>query len=130
MHFECFSLNVLLGLYGSEKIEGIFLDLSHLEDIVDFTTEAFAGMKKLRLLKVYHSYRISRDFRATFNNKENYKMRFSHGLKFCSNDLRYLYWHGYSLKSLPNDFSPKHLVELSMPYSHIEKLWKGIKVLL
>ncbi|WKA11599.1 hypothetical protein VitviT2T_029080 [Vitis vinifera] len=47
--------DVLKRNMGSEKIEGIFLDLSHLEDILDFTTEAFAGMKKLRLLKVYNS---------------------------------------------------------------------------
>ncbi|KAJ9676215.1 hypothetical protein PVL29_024958 [Vitis rotundifolia] len=86
-------------------------------------------MKKLRLLKVYNSKSISSDFGDTFNNKVNCRVRFAHEFKFCSNDLRYLYWHGYSLKSLPNDFSPKHLVELSMPYSHIKKLWKGIKVL-
>ncbi|KAL6315738.1 hypothetical protein AAG906_006600 [Vitis piasezkii] len=107
----------------------IFLDLSHLEDILDFSTEAFARMKNLRLLKFYHSKSISRDFGDTFNKKVNCTVRSAHEFKFCSNDLRYLYWHGYSLKSLPNDFSPKHLVELSMPYSHIEKLWKGIKVL-
>ncbi|XP_034680095.1 disease resistance protein RPV1-like [Vitis riparia] len=121
--------NVLKENMGSEKIEGIFLDLSHLEDILDFTTEAFAGMKKLRLLKVYNSKSISGDFEDTFNNKVNCRVRFAHEFKFCSNDLRYLYWHGYSLKSLPKDFSPKHLVDLSMPYSHIKKLWKGIKVL-
>ncbi|WKA11595.1 hypothetical protein VitviT2T_029076 [Vitis vinifera] len=122
--------DVLKRNMGSEKIEGIFLNLSHLEDTLDFTIEAFAGMKKLRLLKVYNSKSISRDFRDTFNNKVNCRVRFAHEFKFCSNDLRYLYWHGYSLKSLPKDFSPKHLVELSMPYSHIKKLWKGIKVLL
>ncbi|XP_034676051.1 disease resistance protein RPV1-like isoform X2 [Vitis riparia] len=121
--------DVLKRNMGSEKIEGIFLDLSHLEDILDFTTEAFAGMKKLRLLKVYNSKSISGDFGDTFNNKVNCRVRFAHEFKFCSDDLRYLYWHGYSLKSLPKDFSPKHLVDLSMPYSHIKKLWKGIKVL-
>ncbi|KAL6315719.1 hypothetical protein AAG906_006581 [Vitis piasezkii] len=121
--------DVLKRNMGSEKIEGIFLDLSHLEDILDFTTEAFAGMKKLRLLKVYNSKSILGDFGDTFNNKVNCRVRFAHEFKFCSDDLRYLYWHGYSLKSLPKDFSPKHLVDLSMPYSHIKKLWKGIKVL-
>ncbi|KAL6316123.1 hypothetical protein AAG906_015953 [Vitis piasezkii] len=121
--------DVLKRNMGSEKIEGIFLDLSHLEDTLDFTTEAFARMKNLRLLKVYHSKSISRGFGDTFNKKVNCTVRSAHEFKFCSKDLRYLYWHGYSLKSLPNDFSPKHLVELHMPYSHIEKLWKGIKVL-
>ncbi|KAL6315735.1 hypothetical protein AAG906_006597 [Vitis piasezkii] len=119
--------DVLKRNMGSEKIEGIFLDLSHLEDILDFTTEAFARMKNLRLLEVNHTFKNK--VNCTFKNKVNCRGQSAHEFKFCSNDLRYLYWHGYSLKSLPNDFSPKHLVELSMPYSHIEKLWKGIKVL-
>ncbi|KAL6315739.1 hypothetical protein AAG906_006601 [Vitis piasezkii] len=116
--------DVLKRNMGSEKIEGIFLNLSHLEDILDFTTEAFAGMKKLRLLKVYNSKSISGDFGDTFNNKVNCRVRFAHEFKFCSDDLRYLYWHGYSLKSLPKDFSPKHLVDLSMPYSDIKNFGK------
>ena len=55
-------------------------------------------------------------------------MYFSHNLKFHSNDLRYLYWYGYSLKSLPDNFNPERLLEFNMPYSHIKQLWKGIKV--
>ncbi|XP_034677332.1 disease resistance protein RPV1-like isoform X3 [Vitis riparia] len=110
---------------GSEKIEGIFLNLFHLQETIDFTTQAFAGMSKLRFLKVYQSPKISRNF----EDKENFKVRFSSSFKFCYDELRYLDLYGYSLKSLPNDFNAKNLVHLSMPCSRIEQLWKGIKVL-
>ncbi|KAJ9676203.1 hypothetical protein PVL29_024951 [Vitis rotundifolia] len=85
-------------------------------------------MNRLRLLKVYNSKNISRNFKDT-SNMENCKVNFSKDFKFCYHDLRCLYFYGYSLKSLPNDFNPKNLVELSMPYSRIKQLWKGIKVL-
>ncbi|KAL6315723.1 hypothetical protein AAG906_006585 [Vitis piasezkii] len=98
---------------ATEKIEGIFLNLSHLEEMLYFTTQALAGMNRLRLLKVYNSKNISRNFKDTSN------------METCKVPIFY----GYSLKSLPNDFNPKNLVELSMPYSRIKQLWKGIKVL-
>ncbi|KAJ9707491.1 hypothetical protein PVL29_002496 [Vitis rotundifolia] len=84
-------------------------------------------MNRLRLLKVYKSD-ISRTFEDT-SKKANCKVHFSQDFKFHYDDLRLLYLHGYSLKSLPNDFNPKNLVDLSMPYSHIKHLWEGIKVL-
>ncbi|XP_048435714.1 disease resistance protein RPV1-like isoform X2 [Pyrus x bretschneideri] len=40
------------------------------------------------------------------------------------NSLRYLYWLGYSLESLPSKFSPENLVELHMPWSRVKKLWQ------
>ncbi|RVW94997.1 putative WRKY transcription factor 19 [Vitis vinifera] len=112
---------------GSEKIEGIFLNLFHLQETIDFTTQVFAGMSKLRLLKVYQSDKISRNSEDTFK-KENFKVRFSSNFKFCYEELRYLDLYGYSLKSLPNYFNAKNLVHLNMPCSHIKQLWKGIKV--
>ena len=110
-----------------KKIEGIFLNLSDLGEILDFTTQAFSRMNRLRLLKVYKSKKISRNFKDT-SNKENSLVKFSKDFKFCYDDLRSLYLYGYSFKSLPNDFNPKNLVELSMPYSSIKQLWTGIKV--
>ncbi|CAN6722886.1 unnamed protein product [Malus baccata var. baccata] len=38
--------------------------------------------------------------------------------------LRYLYWWGYPLESLPLKFSPENLVDLHMPCSQVKKLWK------
>ena len=95
--------------------------------MLDFTTQALARMNRLRLLKVYKSKNISRNFKD-ISNMENCKVNFSKDFKFCYHELRCLYFYGYSLKSLPIDFNPKNLVELSMAYSHIKQLWKGLKV--
>ncbi|KAJ9676005.1 hypothetical protein PVL29_024807 [Vitis rotundifolia] len=119
--------DVLKKTMGSEKIEGIFLNSFHLKETIDFTTQAFVGMSKLRLLKLYQSGEIPINFVDTL--EENFKVHFSLNFKFCYDELRYLYLCGYSLKLLPNDFNVKNLVHLSMPYSHIKQLWKGIKVL-
>ena len=51
-----------------------------------------------------------------------------HGLKHLSNDLRYLDWSEYPLKSLPSSFQPDELVKLYLCHSKIELLWEGIKV--
>ncbi|XVF81825.1 hypothetical protein PTKIN_Ptkin15bG0187100 [Pterospermum kingtungense] len=51
-------------------------------------------------------------------------------LKFLSNELRYLRWDYYPLKSLPSSFNPKNLVELRLGYSKIELLWSEDKDLL
>ncbi|GAU48619.1 hypothetical protein TSUD_133500 [Trifolium subterraneum] len=51
------------------------------------------------------------------------------GLDSLSDKLRYLEWHRYCLKSLPSKFSAKLLVELSMPYSNLQKLWDGVQKL-
>ncbi|CAN6685246.1 unnamed protein product [Malus baccata var. baccata] len=46
------------------------------------------------------------------------------GLQSLPNSLRYLYWQGYPLKSLPSNFSPQNLVELRLPCSFVgAKLW-------
>ncbi|KAH7568386.1 hypothetical protein JRO89_XS07G0285200 [Xanthoceras sorbifolium] len=65
-------------------------------------------MRNLRLLKISN-------------------IRFSNELEYLSDELRYLKWHGYPLKSLPSNFQPKHLFKLDMCYSNIQYLWKGIK---
>ncbi|KAJ9676174.1 hypothetical protein PVL29_024929 [Vitis rotundifolia] len=107
---------------GTEEVQGISLDLSRLKEI-NFTNEAFAQMKKLRLLKVYKS-----NFLMDFK-REECKVHFSRGFKFHCEELRHLYWYEYPLKSLPNTFNLKNLVDLNMPYSQIKQLWKGTKVL-
>ena len=103
----------------------MFLDLSNLEEI-HFTAGAFAQMNRLRFLKVYKS-RDPRDEVCT-SQKEECKVQYSRDFQFHYDDLRYFYWHGYPLRSLSFDFNPKDLVDLSMPYSNIKQLWKGVKV--
>ena len=53
----------------------------------------------------------------------------NHDPKHLPNDLGFLDWSGYPLKSLPASFLPNELIELHMCCSNIELLWKGTKVI-
>ncbi|KAF8084565.1 hypothetical protein N665_0712s0011 [Sinapis alba] len=51
------------------------------------------------------------------------KLNFPEGLKFSLEELRYLHWHKFPLKELPEDFTPNNLIDLKLPYSNIIRLW-------
>ena len=102
---------------GTEAIEGILLNLSRLMRI-HISTEAFAMMKNLRLLKIYW------DLESAFMREDN-KVKLSKDFEFPSYELRYLHWHGYPLESLPLGFYAEDLVELDMCYSSLKRLWEG-----
>ncbi|ESQ28700.1 hypothetical protein EUTSA_v10019468mg [Eutrema salsugineum] len=53
----------------------------------------------------------------------------SHGLSYLSPNLRLLCWVYYPMACLPPNINLNFLVELNMPYSKLEKLWDGIKVI-
>ncbi|AED95222.1 Disease resistance protein (TIR-NBS-LRR class) [Arabidopsis thaliana] len=100
---------------GSEEIEGLFLDTSNLR--FDLQPSAFKNMLNLRLLKIYCS-----------NPEVHPVINFPTGsLHSLPNELRLLHWENYPLKSLPQNFDPRHLVEINMPYSQLQKLWGGTK---
>ncbi|KAI7742181.1 hypothetical protein M8C21_029940, partial [Ambrosia artemisiifolia] len=71
--------------------------------IIDPT--CFSNMTKLKFLRISN-------------------VHFPQGLKYLSNDLRILEWYGCSLKSLPSMFKPKHIYELEVCSSQLERLWK------
>ena len=100
---------------GTEQVEGIFLNLSELEEI-EFNTESFRRMNKLRLLKIFKSRRMDCRVQVTL------------GSGFPLNKLRYLYWDEFPMKIWPPDFHPKYLLELHVQFSRLEQLWKGNKV--
>ncbi|KAL1074994.1 hypothetical protein V6Z11_D11G328100, partial [Gossypium hirsutum] len=103
------SYNVLSENNGTEMLRGIELDMSQLAKL-ELEPTAMMKMRKLRFLKFYHSYgRI-----LLFN-----------GLLSLPEELRYLYWEGYPLRSLPTKFDLGYLVELDMRKSHLEQLWEG-----
>ena len=56
------------------------------------------------------------------------KVHLDQGLEYLPEELRYLYWHQYPLKTLPLDFEPENLIELNLPYSKVEQIWEGKKV--
>ncbi|KAK0592623.1 hypothetical protein LWI29_022439 [Acer saccharum] len=46
---------------------------------------------------------------------------------YLSNNLRFLKWHGFPLKTLPSNFQAQYLFELNLCDSQINYLWKGMK---
>jgi hypothetical protein len=76
---------------------------------VNLNSRAFIKMQKLRLLKLDH-------IRLTGNNKHIPK------------ELRWLRWHGFPLKFLPNDFYPRNLVVIDLQYNNLRRVWEVPKV--
>ncbi|CDY35457.1 BnaC03g62030D [Brassica napus] len=84
----------------------------------DLNPTAFENMLNLRFLKIY-----------SCNDKSISGVHLPKGLESLPNELRLLHWENYPLQSLPQDFDPGHLVELNMPYSQLQTLWRGTKKL-
>ncbi|KAH9783073.1 Disease resistance-like protein DSC1 [Citrus sinensis] len=102
---------------GTDSIEGIFLDMSKIREI-HLSSRAFACMTNLRMLKFYV---------PKLSKLSDVKVHLHNGLDYLSDELRYLHWHGYPLKTLPSNFSPENLIELNLPYSKVEQMWEGKK---
>ena len=78
-------------------------------------------MTRLRLLKIYWAHEST-------SMREDTKVKLSKDFEFPSYELRYLYWHGYPLESLPSSFYAEDLVELDMCYSSLKQLWESDEV--
>nr|XP_023911674.1 TMV resistance protein N-like [Quercus suber] len=114
------ALHVLKNNTGTEVVESIKL-IAPFQKVENLSAKAFSNMKKLRLLKINNTQSSKDLFRGN--------VQFLHGLSYLSNELRFLEWHGYHLKSMPTNFQPIKLVELRMCFSGIKQLWKGIMTL-
>ncbi|WJX32821.1 hypothetical protein P8452_21104 [Trifolium repens] len=101
---------------GTKAVEGITLDMSKVEDL-HLKSNSFTEMSEMRFLKLYY---------GKCNSTSNIYLP-ENGMDSLSDKLRYLEWHRYCLKSLPSQFSGNLLVELSMPYSSLQKLWDGVQ---
>ncbi|XP_068319630.1 disease resistance protein RUN1-like [Pyrus communis] len=109
---------------GTPTVQCISFDTSN------FTRLELCGspskkMSNLRLLIIHDSrlrlYDLPRWIQLVYNAG---LFDLSQGLQSLPNSLRYLYWQGYRLKSLPSNFSPQNLVELRMPESFVgAELW-------
>ena len=105
---------------GTDKVEGMFLDLSKITSI-HLSPQAFANMPNLRFLKFYMPEHNGVPIMIS-------KVHLDQGLEYLPNELRYLHWHEYPLKALPFDFEPENLVKLNLPYSKVVQIWEGKKV--
>ncbi|CAN1176202.1 Disease resistance protein RUN1 [Linum perenne] len=100
---------------GTGTIEGIYLDFSRSEDM-ELSSEAILKMYNLRILKFFNR-----------DGGEISKVKLPKGLDDFPDELRFLCWHGFPLKTLPSEFHPINLIELDMSYSRLEWLWEGTK---
>ncbi|KAH9726992.1 Disease resistance-like protein DSC1 [Citrus sinensis] len=87
---------------------------------IHLNPQAFVNMSNLRLLKFYMPKHNDIPIMSS-------KLHLDQGLEYLPEELRYLHWHEYSLKMLPFDFEPENLIELNLPYSKVEQIWKGEK---
>ncbi|CAN6685117.1 unnamed protein product [Malus baccata var. baccata] len=101
---------------GTPIVEAIFANWSKIQKIQDRPLERadFKVMPNLIML--------------IGNSFQTYDLQFTASL-YLPNSLRYLYWWGYPLESLPSNFSPERLVELHLPFSKVENLWQEDQIL-
>jgi hypothetical protein len=106
--------NIEIYFQGSEKVEAIFLDATEYTHLI-LRPDAFEKMENLRLL--------------AFQDRKGVKsISVPHRLGLLPENLRYILWDGYPLKTLPPTSCLEMLVELSLKQSHVEKLWNGVVV--
>lgn len=98
-----------LSLFSWQPLATAFSKVFSLSEDVNFRTDTFSMMHKLRLLQL------------------NY-VQLGGSYKRFPRKLRLLCWHGFHLKSIPSDFPLESLVSLDFRHSNLEQLWKGTKV--
>ncbi|KAM1095836.1 hypothetical protein ACFXTH_010596 [Malus domestica] len=94
--------DVLIDKSGTEKIEGLALNLPSLEETC-FSTEAFRNMKRLRLLQL--------------NN-----VQLAGGYQCLFKKLRWLCWHGFPLEFIPIELCQPNIVAIDMQYSSLRQV--------
>ncbi|MED6198281.1 hypothetical protein PIB30_064691 [Stylosanthes scabra] len=105
---------------GTDAIETIFLDMTQDTDLC-ISSQAFRKMPNLRLLAFADNKAFQRKKKK---KRTNETLALPTDLEL-PNNLRYIQWDGCPLKSLTTSWWPTKLVELSMPFSNVEKLWDG-----
>ncbi|KAM5575056.1 disease resistance protein RPV1 [Rosa sericea] len=101
--------DVLTEHAGTEEIQGLTLSLLG-SDKTSFSTQAFANMNRLRLLQLKF-------------------VHLSGGYEHLSNKLRWLCWHGFPHKFLPNDFNLPNVVAIDLKYSKLVQVWMESRML-
>ncbi|KDP42430.1 hypothetical protein JCGZ_00227 [Jatropha curcas] len=104
---------------GTDKVECISLRMSD-AIALGISSKSFITMPDLRLnSKTFMKILNLRFLRISAN------WILADGLDFLPEQLRYLSWHRYPLKSLPLKFCPNNLVQLHLPDSQLKQLWDG-----
>lgn len=112
---QLFALSGTFACQGTEATRSIMLDMSKIKEL-SINPQAFVRMHKLKFLK----FRVGSRLEA--------HVHLPQGLEYLPNELRLLHWDCYPSKHLPSKFLAKHLVQLVMRKSNLEKLWDGTVV--
>ncbi|KAG2325159.1 hypothetical protein Bca4012_039651 [Brassica carinata] len=108
--------DILANETGTESLIGISFDMSEISEF-SISNRAFAGMRNLQFLKFYLS-KPGLHLKVSLLDDMEYPPI-----------LRLLDWNSFPRKRLPSTFRPECLIELRMQFSKLEKLWRGVQLL-
>ncbi|XP_019230925.1 PREDICTED: TMV resistance protein N-like [Nicotiana attenuata] len=136
------SFNVLRDDMGSETIEGLSLDMNMVKEDQSFMGSSSSGRKSpffgfsRNLIKfssrTLNVIELGTNIFTVMNKLRLLQISYTHlngAYKDFPKNLRWLYWRGFPLKSMPNDFPLDSLAVLDMRNSCLERLWPGRRVL-
>ncbi|PON87768.1 TIR-NBS-LRR-like protein [Trema orientale] len=101
---------------GTQAIQGMALATCELRDSISLKPHVFRKMYNLKFIDFCNR---SGDSRCYLN--------LPHGLESLPDELGFLRWDYYPLKSLPSDFLPSNIVQMDLRDSQIEHLWEGVQ---
>ena len=93
----------------------MIVDMSQATKELQLDAKVFERTPNLKYLKFCYS-----------ELENNFKVQLPEGLESFPDDLMYLYWPRYPLRSFPPNFDPTKLVVLKLPYSKV--CWEENKV--
>uniref|UniRef100_A0A1J3FWU4 ADP-ribosyl cyclase/cyclic ADP-ribose hydrolase n=1 Tax=Noccaea caerulescens TaxID=107243 RepID=A0A1J3FWU4_NOCCA len=105
-------------------VRGILLDVSKLQKEFSIRRDKLALMPNLRYLKIFDS---SCPRQCKVVNVVECKVYVPDELEMPLTNIRYLHWLKFPSKQLPSDFNAENLIDLRLPYSKIERIWKDVK---
>ncbi|AEE84195.1 TMV resistance protein N-like [Arabidopsis thaliana] len=105
---------------GSTSVRSFFLDMYVMKTDVTLGTDYLKNMRNLRYLKFYSSH-----CPQECTPKEN--IHIPGELELPLEEVRCLHWLNFPKDELPQDFIPKNLVDLKLPYSKIRQIWREEK---
>ncbi|XP_049352391.1 disease resistance protein RPV1-like [Solanum verrucosum] len=143
------SFNVLRENMGSETIEGLFFDMNMVKEDESFMGSSSSGRKWLFTevksyrfgfsrhpnkfsSKTLNELELGTNLFTIMNKLRLLQINYTHlngAYKDFPKNLRWLYWRGFPLKCVPNDFPLESLSVLDMRNSCLERLWEGRRVL-
>ncbi|KAH0750703.1 hypothetical protein KY290_029935 [Solanum tuberosum] len=115
---------VMVNNMGSMTVEAIWF--TYFEQIC-FNKETMKNMKRLRILYIANG-RLNRSSSSHSPIDLKYITRGS--IECLPNNLRWVFWNNYPWESLPKNFEPQRLVQLSLRGSLLHDLWTKRKELL